>query len=75
MRRRIRVLGISGAMAAAVVLCLVGSLWLTQPAAAEKAARSPGAGRRSRAESLHRPYRGQNADHRARQLLHDRRRL
>ena len=36
MRKRIRLLGISGAMAAAIALFLVGSLWLTQPAAAER---------------------------------------
>jgi hypothetical protein len=36
MRRRIRLLGISGATAAAIAAVLVGSLWLTQPAAAEK---------------------------------------
>jgi hypothetical protein len=38
MRRRIRVLGMSGATAAAIALCLVGSFWLAQPAAAEKTA-------------------------------------
>lgn len=36
MRKRLRVLGISGAMAAAAAILLVGSLWLNQPAAAEK---------------------------------------
>ena len=35
MRKRVRVLGISGAMATAVTLLLVSGLWLTQPAAAE----------------------------------------
>lgn len=38
MRRRIRLLGISGAMATAIALFFIGNLWLTQPAAAEKAA-------------------------------------
>ena len=76
MRKRIRMLGISGAMAAAIAVLLVSSFWFAQPAAAEKtAAEVLGTGRRSHAETLNRPYRGQDADHRARQLLLDRRRL
>ena len=35
MRNRIRVLGISGAMAAAIAMLLVGGFWLAQPATAE----------------------------------------
>jgi outer membrane lipoprotein-sorting protein len=38
MKRRLRVLGIGGALASAAALLLVGSLWLTQAAAAQKAA-------------------------------------
>lgn len=38
MRKRIRVLGMSGAMAAAAVMLFIGGLWLTQPAEAQKAA-------------------------------------
>lgn len=36
MRKRLRILGLSGAMAAAAAVLLVGSFWLGQPAAAEK---------------------------------------
>lgn len=38
MRKRIRLLGISGATAAAVAVLVVSSFWLSQPAMAEKAA-------------------------------------
>lgn len=38
MRKRLRVMGMSGALAAAAALFLVSGIWLTQPAAAEKAA-------------------------------------
>ena len=38
MKRRLRVLGISGTLATAAALFLVGSLWFTQPAEAQKAA-------------------------------------
>ncbi|NQT14989.1 MAG: hypothetical protein HQ582_19695, partial [Planctomycetes bacterium] len=38
MRKRIRVLGMSGAMAAAAVVLFIGGLWLAQPAEAQKAA-------------------------------------
>jgi outer membrane lipoprotein-sorting protein len=38
MRKRLRVLGISGAMAAAAAMFVVSGLWLTQPATAQKAA-------------------------------------
>lgn len=38
MKRRFRVLGVSGAMAAAVALFFVGGLWFAQPAEAQKAA-------------------------------------
>ena len=38
MRKRLRVLGLSGAMAATIAVLLVGSLLFTQPAAAEKSA-------------------------------------
>ena len=38
MRKRIRVLGLSGAMAAAAAMFVVSGLWLTQPATAQKAA-------------------------------------
>ena len=37
MKKRIRLLGLSGAMAAAAAMLVVGSVWLGQPAAAEKA--------------------------------------
>ncbi len=36
MRRRIRLLGISGAMVAAILMLLVSSFWFAQPASAEK---------------------------------------
>ncbi len=39
MRKRIRVLGMSGAMAAAAAMLFVSGLWLTQPAEAQKAAK------------------------------------
>ena len=38
MRKRLRLLGISGAMAAAIAVMVVGNLWFTQPAVAERAA-------------------------------------
>jgi outer membrane lipoprotein-sorting protein len=38
MRKRLRILGISGAMAAAAAMFVVSGLWLTQPATAQKAA-------------------------------------
>ena len=38
MRKRIRVLGMSGAMAAAAAMLFIGGLWLAQPAEAQKAA-------------------------------------
>ncbi len=38
MRKRIRVLGMSGAMAAAAALLFIGGLWLAEPAEAQKAA-------------------------------------
>lgn len=38
MRKRLRVLGMSGAMAAAIAVMLFGSLWFAQTAAAEKTA-------------------------------------
>ena len=38
MRKRLQMLGISGAMAAATAVLLVGSFWFAQPAAAEKTA-------------------------------------
>jgi hypothetical protein len=38
MRKRLRVLGISGAMAAAIAVLLLASFWFAEPAAAERAA-------------------------------------
>ena len=38
MRKRLRILGISGAMAAAAAMFVISGLWLTQPATAQKAA-------------------------------------
>jgi outer membrane lipoprotein-sorting protein len=38
MKRQLRVLGISGTLATAAALFVIGSLWLTQPAEAQKAA-------------------------------------
>ena len=38
MRKRLRVLGISGAMAAAIAVMLTGNYWFAQPAQAQKAA-------------------------------------
>jgi outer membrane lipoprotein-sorting protein len=38
MRKRIRVLGLSGAMAAAAAMFVISGLWLAQPATAQKAA-------------------------------------
>ena len=38
MKRHLRVWGISGALASSIALFVVGSLWLTQPAEAQKAA-------------------------------------
>ncbi len=38
MKKRIRVLGLSGAMAAAIAMFVVAGLWLAQPATAQKAA-------------------------------------
>ena len=38
MKRHLRVWGISGALASSIAVFVVGSLWLTQPAKAQKAA-------------------------------------